>query len=64
LGGVVLPAFRGRGLYRALVTARLRYAAEREIPFATSHARANTSAPLLERLGFETLCRFPVFSND
>jgi ribosomal protein S18 acetylase RimI-like enzyme len=64
LGGVVLPAFRGRGLYRALVTERLRYAAEREIPFATSHARANTSAPLLERLGFETLCRFPVFTND
>ncbi|WP_309892208.1 GNAT family N-acetyltransferase [Archangium sp.] len=64
LGGVVLPAFRKRGLYRALVTARLRFAAERRIPFATSHARASTSAPLLERLGFETFCRFPVFSND
>ncbi|WNG47692.1 GNAT family N-acetyltransferase [Archangium minus] len=64
LGGVVLPAFRERGLYRALVTARLRYAAGRGIPFATSHARASTSAPLLERLGFETLCRFPMFSND
>ncbi|HYO54751.1 GNAT family N-acetyltransferase [Archangium sp.] len=64
LGGVVLPAFRGCGLYRALAAARLRYAAERDIPFATSHARASTSAPLLERLGFETLCRFPVFSND
>jgi GNAT superfamily N-acetyltransferase len=64
LGGVVLPAFRRRGLYRALVAARLRYAAERDIPFATSHARASTSAPLLERLGFETLCRFALFSND
>jgi GNAT superfamily N-acetyltransferase len=64
LGGVVLPAFRGRGVYRALVTARLRYAAERHRPYATSHARASTSAPLLERLGFETLCRFPLFSND
>jgi GNAT superfamily N-acetyltransferase len=64
LGGVVLPAFRQRGLYRALVVARLRYAAKRHIPFATSHARASTSAPLLERLGFETLCRFRVFSND
>lgn len=64
LGGVVLPAFRQRGLYRALVASRLRYAAERRIPFATSHARADTSAPLLARLGFETLCRFRVFSND
>jgi GNAT superfamily N-acetyltransferase len=63
LGGVVLPAFRQRGLYRALVTARLGYAAGRGIPFATSHASANTSAPLLARLGFETLCRFQVFSN-
>lgn len=64
LGGVVLPAFRGRGLYRALVAARLRYAAERGIPFATTHARASTSGPILERLGFETLCRFPIFTND
>ena len=64
LGGVVLPAFRERGLYRALVNARLGYAAGRDIPFATTHARASTSAPLLERLGFETLCRFEVFSND
>ncbi|MFL5358215.1 GNAT family N-acetyltransferase [Archangium sp.] len=64
LGGVVLPAFRERGLYRALVAARLRYAAERNIPFATVHASASTSAPILERLGFETLCRFPIFTND
>jgi GNAT superfamily N-acetyltransferase len=64
LGGVVLPAFRRRGLYRALVATRLRYAAERGIPYATSHASASTSAPLLERLGFETVCGFQHFSND
>lgn len=64
LGGVVLPAFRRRGLYRALVASRLRYAAERGIPFVTSHARASTSAPLLERLGFETVCVLQHFSND
>ncbi|HYO65413.1 MAG TPA: GNAT family N-acetyltransferase, partial [Archangium sp.] len=63
LGGVVLPAFRGRGLYRALVTGRLHYAAGRGIRFATTHARASTSGPLLERFGFETLCRFPIFTN-
>jgi GNAT superfamily N-acetyltransferase len=64
MGGVVLPAFRKRGVYRALVTERLRWAAARRLPYATSHARASTSAPLLARLGFETLCRFDVFSND
>jgi predicted acetyltransferase len=61
---VVLPAFRRRGLYRALVASRLGYAAERGIPFVTSHARASTSAPLLERLGFETVCEFQLFSNE
>jgi GNAT superfamily N-acetyltransferase len=64
LGGVVLPAFRRRGLYRALVASRIRYAAERGIPFVTSHARASTSAPLLERLGFETVCELQLFSNE
>lgn len=64
VGAVVLPAMRGRGLYRALVTARLHYAAERGVPFAVSLARASSSAPILERLGFKTLCRFQSFSKD
>ncbi|HEU4408152.1 MAG TPA: GNAT family N-acetyltransferase [Polyangiaceae bacterium] len=61
LGGVVLPRFRGRGLYRALVGARLADARARGLALATSHAREETSAPLLETMGFETVCRFPVF---
>ncbi|HEU4537837.1 MAG TPA: GNAT family N-acetyltransferase [Polyangiaceae bacterium] len=63
LGGVVLPRFRRRGLYRALVGARLADARARGIALATSHAREETSAPLLEREGFRTVCRFPVFSS-
>jgi GNAT superfamily N-acetyltransferase len=58
LGGVVLPRFRGRGLYRALVRARLSDARTHGIALATSHAREATSAPILERLGFATICRF------
>lgn len=61
LGGVVLPRFRRRGLYRALVGARLADARARGIALATSHAREETSAPLLEREGFRTVCRFPIF---
>jgi GNAT superfamily N-acetyltransferase len=57
----VLPRFRGRGLYRALVGARLADARARGIALATAHAREETSAPLLEKMGFETVCRFPVF---
>lgn len=61
LGGVVLPAFRRRGLYTALVRARLGHAAARGIALATTHARAQTSAPILERLGFETICDYQMF---
>lgn len=62
MGGVVLPAFRGRGVYRALVASRLRDAASRGLSLATSHARSETSAPILERMGFSTLCTWPMFS--
>lgn len=61
LGGVVLPRFRGRGLYRALVQARLADARARGVALATSHAREATSAPILERLGFATICQFPMY---
>lgn len=62
MGGVVLPAFRRRGLYPALVAARLEDAASRGLSIATSRARPETSGPILLRLGFEVVCRFPVFS--
>lgn len=61
LGGVVLPRFRGRGLYRALALARLADARARGIELATCHAREATSAPILERLGFATICRFAIY---
>jgi GNAT superfamily N-acetyltransferase len=61
LGAVTLPRFRGVGLYRALVAARLRDAAARGLTLATSQAREGTSAPILERMGFRTMCSFPVF---
>jgi GNAT superfamily N-acetyltransferase len=62
MGGVVLPAFRGRGLYRALVAERLRHATSRGISLATCQA-GRMSAPILDRLGFETVCQFLVFSR-
>lgn len=61
LGGVVLPAYRRRGVYRALVAARLRDARQRGIELATCRAQEDTAAPRLERLGFATVCRFTSF---
>lgn len=61
VGGVVLERYRGRGLYRALVHARLAHARARGIELATTHASDATSAPILEKLDFETVCRTPMY---
>lgn len=63
VGGVVRKEFRGKGIYKALVNARLKRAAELGFLLATTQAQAKTSAPVLERLGFKTLCVFPVYGS-
>jgi GNAT superfamily N-acetyltransferase len=50
-GAAVVPAFRGRGIYRALVRARLAHAAAGGATLALVHAEP-TSSPVLQRLGF------------
>jgi GNAT superfamily N-acetyltransferase len=57
VGGVVLAEHRGAGVYRALLDERLRRVAALRLPLATTLAREATSAPILERLGFETVFR-------
>src|SRR5262249_18290039 len=47
VGGVVLPSARGRGVYRALVAARLAFLRARGVPYAVTQAREATSAPML-----------------
>jgi GNAT superfamily N-acetyltransferase len=58
IGAVTLPDYRGRGLYRALVEARLAHAHAAGLPIATTHARGSSSAPILAKLGFDTVCTF------
>ncbi len=62
MSGVVVEALRGRGAYRALVAARITEAAARGIPLATSHARPESSAPILARMGFREVVRFGSYS--
>jgi GNAT superfamily N-acetyltransferase len=61
MGGNVLASHRGRGIYRALIDERLRDAAARAIPLAVTQAREATSAPILAKLGFETLYHSHVY---
>lgn len=50
-GGGVVPAYRGRGIYRAMVAARLAAASERGLAYVCTEA-ADSSRPILESLGF------------
>lgn len=61
LGAVVLPEHRNAGVYLALTRARLAHAHRRGATLATSQAEAETSAPILARLGFVAVCRFLSF---
>jgi hypothetical protein len=54
-GGCTLPAFRVRGIFRAIVAARAMAARECGFQFLNVDA-AETSRPILERLGFVALC--------
>ncbi|MEU9859813.1 GNAT family N-acetyltransferase [Streptomyces sp. NPDC047971] len=53
-GGGTVESWRGRGLYRALVAFRTRIAVERGHRFVQVDA-ADTSRPILQRLGFAAL---------
>jgi ribosomal protein S18 acetylase RimI-like enzyme len=55
-GASVLPRYRHRAIYRALVAERLRLAAENGAPLVIIHAR-QTSRPILEWLGFVPIGR-------
>lgn len=53
MGGAVLPAARGRGVYHALVHARWEHAVRRGTPLLVVQAGA-MSAPILASLGFQS----------
>jgi GNAT superfamily N-acetyltransferase len=53
-GGSTLPAFRGRGIYRALVSARAASALERGVRFIHSDC-TDMSRPILERSGLRAV---------
>jgi GNAT superfamily N-acetyltransferase len=55
-GGGTLPAWRGRGIYRALIAYRAGLAAQRGYRYLTVDASAD-SEPILGRLGFRCLAR-------
>jgi GNAT superfamily N-acetyltransferase len=61
-GSGVLPEYRGRGAYRALVAARWDLAVKLGTPALAIHAGA-MSRPILERCGFETICELELLDD-
>jgi len=62
-GGAVAPRFQGRGVYRALVGARLALARRAGVAGLATQAKPDTSAPILARLGFTAVGRTRVFAE-
>jgi len=62
-GGVTLPAFRGRGIYRALVRARWDDAVRLGAGALVVGANVDTSYPILERLGFRAVGRVRLLAD-
>lgn len=54
-GGSVDPAFQGRGVYRALVAARLELARRAGVAGLVTLARPDTSEPILAAFGFRAV---------
>ena len=53
----MIAEYRGRGVYRAMVQARLAEATRRGATLALVKARAGTSAPILRKAGFRSYGR-------
>ena len=64
-GGAVMESARGQGVYRAILAARLAYAAAHGATMALVKGRIETSGPILRRAGFtaygqEVIYRVPL----
>jgi GNAT superfamily N-acetyltransferase len=63
-GGATDPAYRGKGLYKAMVKARLEAARKYRKSHLVVQAIVDTSAPILKRLGFREICTINKYLMD
>jgi len=63
MGAAVNPDMRKIGIYRTLLSHRLKIIEERRLP-AVIHCLENTSAPICLKLGFEKICEIQSFENQ
>lgn len=61
-GGVVAPSWRGQGVYRALLEARLSYAVTHGATMALVKGNVATSGPILLKAGFTAFGHEPIYA--
>jgi GNAT superfamily N-acetyltransferase len=62
--GTVRKDYRGRGIYRALLSHRARVAKSLGLGQLLIHAKNHTAAPICRRLGFEPIYQHQVYSKE
>ena len=63
-GAAILPGFRNRGLYRALLNRRLNDAIDDAIHTVVVVANSETSAPICRAFGFAKACDMVYFTHQ
>lgn len=61
-GAAVLPAYRGRDIYRMMISKRKQDARKNGLEELIIHAVKNTSAPISEKIGFRKVCEINFYS--
>lgn len=60
-GSGVIPSYRRRGIYRAMISRRSHEARENGIKYLIIHAMKNTSAGICEKVGFKKICQMDFY---
>ncbi len=61
-GAAVLPAYRGRGIYRMMISKRKQDARKNGLEELIIHAVKNTSALISEKVSFRKVCEINFYS--
>ena len=60
-GAAVVSSYRGRGIYRSMISKRLEDAKKNGIESLIIHALGKTSAPICEKIGFRRVCQLDLY---
>ncbi len=62
MSGFTKPEFRHRGVYRELLRYRIKALRERDVSWALTLSKSDTSAPILKNLGFQEFGKYRMYT--